>query len=159
MERMQKQRGLVRFLVTEGAGTRYIVKTTLECCRTESSFCVITPVSVLPIWWGISLRDFAGKRLNILHTSQIFPLVTSTFFGDLKKDIRGCPFHSDEEVQEWVRLWIHQQPTFFYKIGIYLVSHKDKCINISGNYFSIKQISLSLYSECSVFIWLPLIEW
>ena len=27
-------------------------------------------------------------------------------FGDLKKDIRGRRFHPDEEVQEWVRLWI-----------------------------------------------------
>ena len=25
-------------------------------------------------------------------------------FGDLKKDIRGRRFHSDEDVQEWVRL-------------------------------------------------------
>ena len=25
-------------------------------------------------------------------------------FGDLKKNIRGRRFHSDEEVQEWVRL-------------------------------------------------------
>ena len=39
-------------------------------------------------------------------------------FGDLKKDIRGRRFHSDEEVQEWVRLWIHQRPTTFYKTGI-----------------------------------------
>ena len=34
-------------------------------------------------------------------------------FGDLKKDIRRYRFHSDEKVQEWVRLWIHQRPTSF----------------------------------------------
>ena len=28
--------------------------------------------------------------------------------GDLKKDIRSRRFHLAEEVQEWVRLWIHQ---------------------------------------------------
>ena len=28
-------------------------------------------------------------------------------FADLKKDILGRRFYSDEEVQEWVRLWIH----------------------------------------------------
>ena len=51
-------------------------------------------------------------------------------FGDLKKDIRGRRFHSDEEVQEWVRLWIHQRSTSFYKTGVdYLVSQWDKCIN------------------------------
>ena len=53
-------------------------------------------------------------------------------FGDLKKDIHGCQFHSDEEVQEWVRLWIHQRPTSFYKTGIdHLISQGDKCINTS----------------------------
>ena len=78
-------------------------------------------------------------------------------FGDLKKDIRGRRFHSDEEVQEWVRLWVHQRPTSFYKTAIEcLVSQWDKCINISGNYFSIKQIPLSLCGGCSVFMWLPL---
>ena len=39
-------------------------------------------------------------------------------FCDLKKDIRGCWFHSDEKVQDWVRLLIHQQPTSFYRSGI-----------------------------------------
>ena len=33
-------------------------------------------------------------------------------FGDLKKDIRGRRFHSDEEMKESVMLWIHQRPTF-----------------------------------------------
>ena len=57
-------------------------------------------------------------------------------FGDLKKAIPRHRFHSDEEVQEWVRLWIHQRPTSFYKTEIdRLVSQWDKCINTSGNYF------------------------
>ena len=57
-------------------------------------------------------------------------------FGDLKKDIRGRRFHSDEEMREWVRLCIHQRPTSFYKTGIdCLVSQWDKCINTSDNYF------------------------
>ena len=57
-------------------------------------------------------------------------------FGDLKKYIHGSLFHSDEEVQEWVRLWLHQRPTSFYKSGIdRLVSQWDKYINASGNYF------------------------
>ena len=79
-------------------------------------------------------------------------------FGDLKKDNRGTRFHSDEEVQEWVRLWIHQRPTSSYKTGIdRLVSQWDKYINTSGNYFWIKQITLSVCSACSVFIWLRLL--
>ena len=57
-------------------------------------------------------------------------------FGNLKKDICRCWFHSDKAVQEWVRLWIHQRPTSFYKTGIdHLISQWDTWINISGNYF------------------------
>ena len=69
-------------------------------------------------------------------------------FGDLKKDISGRRFHSDEEVHEWVRLWIHQRLTCFYKTGRIdrLISQWDKCINTSGNYFLIKHIPLSLCS-------------
>ena len=103
-------------------------------------------------------RDFAGKHFNILCTAQIFTLVTSTFFCDLKKDIRGRRFLSVEEVQEWLKLWIHQRTTSFYKTEIDpLFSQWDKCINTSVNYFCLKQIALSLSSGCSVFISLPLI--
>ena len=57
-------------------------------------------------------------------------------FGDLKKDINERLFHSDEEMQDWVRLWIHQWPISFYKTGIdHLVSQWDKYIIISDNYF------------------------
>ena len=56
-------------------------------------------------------------------------------FGGLKKDFHER-FHLDEEMQEWVRLWIHQRPTCFYKTGIdCLISQWDKCINTCGNYF------------------------
>ena len=52
----------------------------LECCRMESSFCMIIPIPILPIWWGINVRDLAGKHFNILCTTQIFPLVTPYFW-------------------------------------------------------------------------------
>ena len=90
------------------------------------------------------------------YSPDLSPCDFHIFVG-LKKDIRGRRFHSDEEVQEWVRLWIHQRPTSFYKTGIdRLVSQWDKCIKSSANYFWIKQIPLSLCSGWSVFIWLPL---
>ena len=43
-------------------------------------------------------------------------------FGDLKKDIRGRRFHCEEEVKEWVRLWIHERPTSFYKTELIVSS-------------------------------------
>ena len=45
----EEQRGVVRFLVAEGDATRHKVKTPLECCRTEPSFRMTTPVPLLPI--------------------------------------------------------------------------------------------------------------
>ena len=108
------------------------------------------------------MRDMFKRFIweTLQHPPYIPDLSPCDFhiFSDLNKDLRGRRFHSDEEVQEWVRLWVHQRSTSVYKTGIdRLVSQWDKCINTSGNYFWIKQISLSFCSGCSVFIWLPLI--
>ena len=57
------------------------------------------------------------------YSPDLFPC-DFHIFGDLKKGIRGLRFHSDEELQEWVRLWIHQRPSSIYETGIdRLVSH------------------------------------
>ena len=48
--RKEERRDVVRYLVVEGAATHHKVKTPLECRRTESSFCMITPVAIVPIW-------------------------------------------------------------------------------------------------------------
>ena len=77
-------------------------------------------------------KFLTGKHFNIANLSPC----DFHICGDLKKDIRGRRFHSDEEVQVWMRLWIHQQPTSSYKTGIdHLVYQWDKCINTCGNYF------------------------
>ena len=60
---------------------RAISQYALEYCRAESSFCMITPVPILPIWRGINFTNLAGKHFSILRTSQIFPLVTSTILA------------------------------------------------------------------------------
>ena len=81
------------------------------------------------------LQRFGWEALQ--HPSYSPDLSPCDFhtFGDLKKDISGCRFHLDEEVQDWVRLWIHKRPTSFYKTGIdHHVSQWDKCINTSGSY-------------------------
>ena len=82
------------------------------------------------------LQIFGWETLQ--HPPYILDFSSCHFhiFIDLKKDIRGRWFHSDEAVQGWVRLWIHRRPNSFYKTGIdRLVSQWDKCINTSGNYF------------------------
>ena len=64
----EEQRGLVRFLVAEGAATLPVHK----CLGMLSD--------------GIIL--LAGKHFNILRTAQIFPHETH-IFGDLKQDNLG----------------------------------------------------------------------
>ena len=82
------------------------------------------------------LQRFGSEKCQHPPYSQDLSPCVFHIFGNLKKGIRGHLFHSDEEVQEWVRLWFHQKPTSFYKTGIVqLVSQRDKCINTSGNYF------------------------
>ena len=98
----EEQRGVVRFLVAEGAGTRYKVKMPWNAVgRNHLLHYNSHPQTVNLVRY--KLHRFGWKHFNILRTSQIFPLVTH-IFGDLKSYIRGRRFHSDEEVQEWVRL-------------------------------------------------------
>ena len=59
--------------------------------------------------------------LHPLYSPELSPC-DFHIFGDLKKDICGCLFHLDEEVQDWVRLWIHQRPTSFYKLELIILS-------------------------------------
>ena len=74
------------------ADTLQKLRCTLECYRTESSFCMITPVPMLAIWWGISFRDLTRKHFNILRTAQFFPLVTSKFLATWRKTFMDVCF-------------------------------------------------------------------
>ena len=50
------------------------------------------------------LQRFDWETLQHLPYSPDLSPCDFHIFGDLKKVIRGCQFHSDDEVQEWVRL-------------------------------------------------------
>ena len=79
-------------------------------------------------------QRFGWETLQHPPYSPDLSLCDFHIFGNLKKDIHGRWFHLDEEVQEWVKLWIHQRLTSFYKTGIdHLVSQWDKYIKTSGN--------------------------
>ena len=105
----EEQRGVVRFLVTEGAATRHKFKTPLEYCGMKV---ILLHDNARPHTANLmrdKLHTFGWEtHYNILLKAQIFSSSDFHIFGDLKKDIRGRRFHSDEEVQEWMRLWIHQ---------------------------------------------------
>ena len=151
----EEQRGVVRFLVAEGAGTREIhhrmsavhgehcmhwqVCTSGRDSAKDAHRARDRPIEPLRLMWLRELMIWSGK----------------TDESEMNKFV----FTSDEEVQESVRLWIHQWSTSFYKTGIDRpLSQWDKRINTPGNYFRIKQNSSLLCSGYSVFIWLPLIQ-
>ena len=81
------------------------------------------------------LQTFGWETLQHPPYSPYLSYCDFHILDELKKDIHGHRFHSDEELQEWVGLWIHQRPISFCKTGIdHLVSQWNKCINTSGNY-------------------------
>ena len=58
-----------------------------------------------------------------------------SFFPNLKKDIRGCHFRSDEEVVTAVEEWVNgKDPDFFISGLMALEHHWSKCITLESNY-------------------------
>ena len=103
------------FLVAEGASTRHKVKTP---CNVSGGIVLLYYKARLHTANLVrdKLHRFGWETLQYSppYSTDLSPCDLH-IFGDLKIDIRGRRFHSDEEVQEWVRLWIHQRPTSFYK--------------------------------------------
>ena len=66
--------------------------------------------------------------------SDFFP------FPNLKKDIRGCHFRSDEEVVTAVEEWVNGKDTDFFSSGLMTLKHRwSKCMTLEGNYIEKKR--------------------
>ena len=64
-------------------------------------------------------------------------------FPNLKKDIRGLHFRSDEEVLTAVEEWVNgKDPDFFSSGQMALEHHWSKCITLEGNYIEIEEVDL-----------------
>ena len=64
-------------------------------------------------------------------------------FPNLKKDIRGCHFRSDEEVVRAVEEWVNGKYTDFFSSGLMALEHRwSKCITLEGNYIE-KEVDLN----------------
>ena len=76
---------------------------------------------------GDKLQRFGWDTLqHPLYIPDLSPCDFHTF-GHVKKDNLGRRFHSDEEMQEWARMWIHKRPTSFCNTEIdRLISQWDK---------------------------------
>ena len=107
----EQQRDVVRFLVAAMCPCPGMLSDGIICLHDNACPRTANPV-------GYKLQRFGWETLqHPLYSPDLSP-GDFHIFGDLKKDIRGRWFHSDEEVQEWVKLWIQQRPTSFYKMEL-----------------------------------------
>ena len=65
-------------------------------------------------------------------------------FPNLKKDIRGLHFRSDEEVVTAVEEWVNGKDPDFFSSGLMALEHRwSKCITLEGNYIEKDEVDLN----------------
>ena len=65
-------------------------------------------------------------------------------FPNLKKDIRGHHFRSNEEVVAAVEEWVRDKDPGFFSSGLMALEHRwSKCIILEGNYIEKEEIDLT----------------
>ena len=65
-------------------------------------------------------------------------------FPNLKKDIRGHHFRSNEEVVAAVEEWVGDKDPCFFSSGLMVLEHRwSKCIILEGNYIEKEEIDLT----------------
>ena len=73
-------------------------------------------------------------------------LVPSDFFlfPNLKKDIRGLHFRSDEEDVTAVEEWVNRKDPDFFSSGLMALEYRwSKCITLEGNYIEKEEVDLN----------------
>ena len=127
----EELRGVIRFLMAKSASTRH--KSTRPGMLSDG---IILLHDNTRTHTDNLVRDklqrFGWETQHLPYSPDLSPC-DFHISGDLQKDIRGRRLHLDEEVQVWMRLWIHERPTSFYKTGIdRLISQCDKCIIVAA---------------------------
>ena len=65
-------------------------------------------------------------------------------FPNLKKDIHGLHFWSDEEVVTAVEEWVNGKDPDFFSSGLMALEHRwSKCITLEGNYLKKEEVELN----------------
>ena len=65
-------------------------------------------------------------------------------FPNLKKDIRGLHFRSDEEVVTAAEEWANGKDPDFFSSGLMALEHRwSKCITLEGNYIEKEEVDLN----------------
>ena len=82
----------------------------------------------------------------IPNPAYLLELVPSDFFlfPNLKKDIRGCHFRSDEEFMTAVEEWVNGKDPDFFSSGLMALEHRwSKCITLESNYIEKEKVNLN----------------
>ena len=82
----------------------------------------------------------------IPHSAYSPDLAPSDFFlfPNLKKDIRGLHFRSDEEVVKAVEEWVNEKDPDFFSSGLMVFEHHwSKCITLEGNNIEKEEVDLN----------------
>ena len=82
----------------------------------------------------------------IPHPAYSPDLAPSDFFlfPNLKKDIRGLYFRSDEEVVTAVEEWVNGKDPDFFSSGLMALEHRwSKCITLESNYIEKEEVDLN----------------
>ena len=65
-------------------------------------------------------------------------------FPNLKKDIRGCHFRSEEEVVTAVEEWVNGKVPDFFSSGLLALEHRwSRCVTLEGNYIEKEEVDLN----------------
>ena len=65
-------------------------------------------------------------------------------FPNLKKNIRGFHFRSDEEVVSAVEEWVNGKDPDFFSSGLMALEHRwSECITLEGNYIERQEVDLN----------------
>ena len=81
----------------------------------------------------------------IPHPAHLPDLAPSDFFlfSNLKKDIPGCHFRSDEEVVTAVEAWINGKDPDIFSSKLMTLEHRwSKCITLKKNYIEKEKVDL-----------------
>ena len=96
----------------------------------------------------------------IPHPANSPDLAPSDFFlfPNLKKDIPGPHYRSNEVVVTAVEEWVNEKDPDFFSSGLMALEHRwSKCITLEGNYIEKEEVDLNRKYVRLVTYWLTLV--
>ena len=98
--------------------------------------------------WKVAMGAVERNGYELIpHPASLPDLAPSNFFQlpNLKKDIHGLHFQSDEEVVMAVEEWVNGKDPDFFSSGLTALEHCwSKCITLKGNYIEKEEVDLNL---------------